>query len=201
MLTPFYRWIRSSHLNSKAKPETSGPHCGRSYSGSDVGLSCSHNSCCMVRGRLRSHEPAWPVVREEGDPYGGQLSRELTAVFRGNQCGADMDPMSLKGRRSIVWCLIGIDWACNQGKLSVNTGVRGERRRGRVAEGAPLLREYTGNRIEGSNPSVSASILTAYAGSTITYQRCPLRSWFRATTAEWSKRNSTPQYHYCNPTI
>ena len=30
------------------------------------------------------------------------------------------------------------------------------RRRGRVAEGAPLLREYTGDRIEGSNPSVSA---------------------------------------------
>ena len=33
------------------------------------------------------------------------------------------------------------------------------RRAGRVAEGAPLLRVYTGNRIEGSNPSLSAIFL------------------------------------------
>jgi hypothetical protein len=32
----------------------------------------------------------------------------------------------------------------------------GERRGGRVVEGAPLLREYTGNGIEGSNPFFSA---------------------------------------------
>ena len=31
-------------------------------------------------------------------------------------------------------------------------------RGGRVAEGAPLLREYRGNLIEGSNPSLSAII-------------------------------------------
>ena len=31
-------------------------------------------------------------------------------------------------------------------------------RAGRVAEGAPLLRVYTGNRIEGSNPSLSANM-------------------------------------------
>lgn len=30
------------------------------------------------------------------------------------------------------------------------------RRDDREAEGAPLLREYTGDRIEGSNPSLSA---------------------------------------------
>ncbi len=30
------------------------------------------------------------------------------------------------------------------------------RRGGRVVEGAPLLREYGGNLIEGSNPSLSA---------------------------------------------
>ena len=33
-----------------------------------------------------------------------------------------------------------------------------QRRGGRVAEGAPLLREYGGNLIEGSNPSLSAKI-------------------------------------------
>ena len=32
----------------------------------------------------------------------------------------------------------------------------GARRGGRVAEGAPLLREYTGDRIVGSNPILSA---------------------------------------------
>ena len=30
---------------------------------------------------------------------------------------------------------------------------------GRVAEGAGLLNQYTGNRIEGSNPSLSANSL------------------------------------------
>ena len=35
----------------------------------------------------------------------------------------------------------------------------GIRRGGRVAEGARLERVYTGNRIEGSNPSLSASDL------------------------------------------
>ena len=29
-----------------------------------------------------------------------------------------------------------------------------------MAEGAPLLREYTGNRIAGSNPAVSATVLS-----------------------------------------
>ena len=29
-----------------------------------------------------------------------------------------------------------------------------------MAEGAPLLREYTGNRIAGSNPAVSATCLS-----------------------------------------
>ena len=33
-----------------------------------------------------------------------------------------------------------------------------QRRGGRVAEGAPLLREYRGNSIEGSNLSLSAII-------------------------------------------
>jgi hypothetical protein len=33
------------------------------------------------------------------------------------------------------------------------------RRGGRVAEGAGLLNQYTGNRIEGSNPSLSANFL------------------------------------------
>ena len=33
------------------------------------------------------------------------------------------------------------------------------RRNGRVAEGAPLLRAYRRNLIEGSNPSLSANIL------------------------------------------
>jgi hypothetical protein len=32
------------------------------------------------------------------------------------------------------------------------------RRGGRVAEGAGLLNQYAGNRIEGSNPSLSANI-------------------------------------------
>ena len=36
-----------------------------------------------------------------------------------------------------------------------------QRRRGRVVEGAPLLREYTGNGIEGSNPFVSATYCVA----------------------------------------
>ena len=35
------------------------------------------------------------------------------------------------------------------------------RRGGRVVEGAPLLREYGGNLIEGSNPSLSAKVLCA----------------------------------------
>ena len=34
---------------------------------------------------------------------------------------------------------------------------RSRRRGGRVAEGAGLLNQYTGNRIEGSNPSPSAN--------------------------------------------
>ena len=34
-------------------------------------------------------------------------------------------------------------------------------RDGRVAEGAPLLREYGGNSIEGSNPSLSANFKKA----------------------------------------
>lgn len=34
----------------------------------------------------------------------------------------------------------------------------GRRRRGRVVEGTPLLRVQTGNRLEGSNPFVSAMI-------------------------------------------
>ncbi len=33
------------------------------------------------------------------------------------------------------------------------------RRGGRVAEGAPLLREYTLTRIEGSNPFLSATLI------------------------------------------
>ena len=37
------------------------------------------------------------------------------------------------------------------------TGHTRKWRGGRVAEGAPLLREYTGDRIEGSNPFLSAS--------------------------------------------
>ena len=36
---------------------------------------------------------------------------------------------------------------------------QGRRRGGRVVEGARLERVYTGNRIEGSNPSLSASII------------------------------------------
>ena len=34
-------------------------------------------------------------------------------------------------------------------------------RRGRVVDGDGLLNHYTGNRIEGSNPSVSASTLSS----------------------------------------
>ncbi len=41
-----------------------------------------------------------------------------------------------------------------------------EGRDGREAEGAPLLRVYRGNSIEGSNPSLSAIILS-----------CPRHSW------------------------
>src|SRR5690606_21537036 len=37
----------------------------------------------------------------------------------------------------------------------------GRRRRGRVVEGTPLLRVQTGNRLEGSNPFVSAIIPVA----------------------------------------
>ena len=40
------------------------------------------------------------------------------------------------------------------------------RRRGRVVEGAPLLREYTGNGIEGSNPFVSAIFAAFKAANT-----------------------------------
>lgn len=38
------------------------------------------------------------------------------------------------------------------------------RRGGRVVEGAPLLREYTGNGIEGSNPFFSAIHIRSRAG-------------------------------------
>ena len=37
--------------------------------------------------------------------------------------------------------------------------VSGNIRDGRVAEGTALLRRHTGNRIEGSNPSLSAKLL------------------------------------------
>lgn len=38
----------------------------------------------------------------------------------------------------------------------------GRRRRGRVVEGTPLLRVQTGNRLEGSNPFVSATTIGFY---------------------------------------
>ena len=43
-------------------------------------------------------------------------------------------------------------------EMNGNPLYSGQRRGGRVVEGAPLLREYTGDRIEGSNPFLSATL-------------------------------------------
>ncbi len=49
----------------------------------------------------------------------------------------------------------------NAGELVALTGKQTKHRRdGRAAEGAPLLREYGLTPIEGSNPSLSAIMLT-----------------------------------------
>lgn len=72
----------------------------------------------------------------------------------------------------------------------------GRRRRGRVVEGTPLLRVQTGNRLEGSNPFVSATTIRFYYIPPLPPPFCILRCMSgkrRETPADtgWTSMNSS----------
>src|SRR5690606_13043868 len=60
----------------------------------------------------------------------------------------------------------------------------GQRRRGRVVEGTPLLRVQTGNRLEGSNPFVSATLPVSAQFKNAKYRRFPHNISARSNRAE-----------------